>query len=77
VRLRTLLTMTEPSTGPVREARRMVLTAIRRTEIGDQIRRSGACHTGAERAVELPDDTDLEMLADGLRRLADLADDSA
>jgi hypothetical protein len=70
VRLRTLLTLTDPSTGPVREARLTVLTAIRRTEIGDQIRRSGGCHTGAERAVQLPEDTDLELLADGLRRLA-------
>jgi hypothetical protein len=76
VRLRTLLTITDQSTGPVREARLMILTAIRRSEIGDQIRRSGGCHTGAERAVELSDDTDLGMLTDGLRRLADLADDS-
>jgi hypothetical protein len=71
VRLRSLLTMTDPSTGPVREARLTILTAIGRTEIGDQIRRSGGCHTGAERTVDLLEDTDIEMLADGLRRLAE------
>lgn len=70
VRLRSLLTMTDPSTGAVRAARLRILAAIRRTEIGDQIRRSGGCHTGAERAVNLPEDVDLEMLADGLRQLA-------
>lgn len=77
VRLRLLLTMTDPSTGAVRQARLTVLTAIGRTEIGDQIRRSGGCHTGAERAVEFPEETDLEMLAEGLRQLADLTDYSA
>ena len=74
VRLRSLLTMTDASGGAVREARLTVLTAIGRTEIGDQIRRSGACHGGAERAVELLEDTDLEMLAEGLRRLAGLTE---
>ena len=77
VRLRSLLTMTDPSIGAVREARLTVLTAIGRTDIGDQIRRSGGCHTGAERAVELCEDTDFAMLADGLHRLADLTKDSA
>ena len=76
VRLRRLLTITDPSTGPARRARLMVLTALGRTEIGDQIRRSDACHIGAERAVELPVDADLKMLADGLQQLADLSDDS-
>ena len=76
VRLRSLLTMTDPSTGAVREARLTVLSAIGRTEIGDQIRRSGGCHTGAERAVELPKDTNFGMLADGLRRFIDFTDGS-
>ncbi|MCK4342289.1 MAG: hypothetical protein KAY37_11265 [Phycisphaerae bacterium] len=76
VRLRSLLTMTDPSSGAVRQARLTVLTAIGRTEIGDQIRRSGGCHTGAERAVELLKDTDFEMLADGLRQFADFSDGS-
>ena len=76
VRLRSLLTMTDPSAGAVRQARLTVLTAIGRTEIGDQIRRSGGCHTGAERAVELPENTDLERLAEGLRQLAGLTGDS-
>ena len=76
VRLRALLTMTDPCTGGVRQARLTILAAIGRTEIGDQIRRSSGCHTGAERAVELPEGTDLEMLADGLRRLAELTEDS-
>jgi hypothetical protein len=71
VRLRSLLTMTDPSAGAVREARLTILAAIKRTEIGDQIRRSGGCHTGAERAVQCPEDTDVEMLAEGLRQLAD------
>jgi len=70
-----LLTMTDPSTGPIRQARLTVLTAIKRTEIGDQIRRGGACHIGAERSVELPENTDLEMLTDGLRQFAGLTDD--
>jgi hypothetical protein len=77
VRLRSLLTMTDPSTGAVRQARLTVLTAIGRTEIGDQIRRSGGCHTGAEPAVEVPEDADFEMVAEGLRRLAGLTDYSA
>ena len=75
-RLRSLLTMTDPSTGPVRQARLTILAAIGRTEIGDQIRRGGGCHTGAERAVDLPEDMDLEMLISGLRRLAACAEDS-
>jgi len=77
VRLRSLLTVTDSSTGPVHQARLAILSAIRRTEIGDQIRRSGGCHTGAERAVELPEDTDVDMLVDGLRRLAEVGRDSA
>ena len=77
LRLRSLLTMTDPSTGAVRAARLTVLTAIKRTEIGDEIRRSGGCHTGAERSVQLPEDADLDMLADGLRQLAGLTDDPA
>jgi len=77
LRLRSLLTMTDSFTGPVRQARLMVLTAIKRTEIGDEIRRSGGCHTGAERSVQLPEDADLDMLADGLRQLASLTDNSA
>lgn len=77
LRLRLLLTMTDPSSGPIRQARLTVLTAIKRTEIGDEIRRSGGCHTGAERSVQLPDDTDLDMLADGLRQLGGLTEDSA
>ena len=76
VRLRLLLTMTDPSTGPAREARLMILDAIGRTEIGDQIRRGGGCHTGAERAVEFPEDTDVETLLDGLRRLAEIGEHS-
>ncbi len=76
VRLRSLLTMTDPSTGPLRQARLTILTAIGRTEIGDQIRRSGGCHTGAERAVDFYDDTDVEMLIDGLGRLAGISEDS-
>jgi|GEM_PF-2944475 len=76
VRLRSLLTMTDPSTGPMREARLTILTAIRRTEIGDQIRRGGGCHTGAERAVDFPAGTDVEMLADGLSQLAGISEDS-
>jgi len=77
LRLRSLLTMTDSSTGPIRQARLTILTAIKRTEIGDEIRRGGACHTGAERSVQLPDDTDLERLADGLRQLTHLTDNSA
>ena len=77
LRLRSLLTMTASSTGPVRQARLTILTAIKRTEIGDEIRRGGACHTGAERSVQLPEDADLDMLADGLRQLASLTDNSA
>ena len=46
LRLRLLLTMTDPSTGPIRQARLTVLTAIKPAEIGDEIRRSGGCHTG-------------------------------
>lgn len=77
LRLRLLLTMTDPSTGPIRQARLTVLTAIKRTEIGDEIRRSGGCHTGAERSVQLPEDVNLDMLADGLRQLGGLTEDSA
>jgi hypothetical protein len=76
VRLRSLLTMTESAAGAAREARLMILTAIGRTEIGDQIRRAGGCHTGAERAVDLPGDTDVEMLCAGLRRLGDVRADA-
>ncbi len=76
VRLRSLLTVTDPSTGPVHQARLTILTAIGRTEIGDQIRRGGGCHTGAETAVDLSEDTDVEMLVDGLRRLAGISADS-
>ena len=72
-RLRLLLTMTDSSAGPVRQGRLAVLTAISRTEVNDEIRRGGACHTGAERSVQLPEDADLDMLADGLRQLARLA----
>ena len=75
-RLRLLLTMTDSSTGPIRQARLTILTAIKRTEISDEIRRGGACHTGAERSVQLPEDADLDMLADGLRQLAQLGDDA-
>lgn len=77
LRLRLLLTMTDSSTGPIRQARFTVLTAIKRTEIGDEIRRSGGCHTGAERSVQLPEDVNLDMLADGLRQLGGLTEDSA
>jgi hypothetical protein len=77
VRLRALLTMTEPAAGPVREARRAILTAIGRSELGDQIRRGGACHAGAERAVDLPENTDTEALLNGLRRLAEINEDPA
>ena len=52
VRLRSLLTMTDPSTGPMREARLTILTAIGRTEIGDQIRRGGGCHRAAHWDIE-------------------------
>jgi len=76
VRLRSLLTMTDPSSGPVHQARLTILTAIGRTEIGDQIRRGGGCHSGAERAVGFSKDTDVEMLVGGLRRLADVSEDS-
>lgn len=76
VRLRTLLTMTDPSAGPIRQARLMILAAIGRTEIGDQIRRSGGCHTGAERAVAFPEDTDIEALLTGLRRLTEITENS-
>ena len=76
-RLRSLLTMTDSSIGPIREARLTILTAISRTEVSDEIRRGGTCHTGAERSVQLPEDANLEMLAVGLRRLAGVADDSA
>jgi len=72
VRLRSLLTMTDRSSGSMHEARLTILSAIGRTEIGDQIRRSGGCHTGAERAVGFREDTDVQMLVDGLRRLADM-----
>jgi len=76
VRLRSLLTMTDPSTGPVRQARLAILTAIGRTEIGDQIRRSGGCHTVTERAVDLSEDTDVDLLVDGLRQLAETSEES-
>ena len=75
VRLRMLLTMTDPTAGLMQEARLTILTAIGRTEIGDQIRRSGGCHTGAERAVELPGDTNLALLAEGLGRLGEGANE--
>ena len=77
VRLRSLLTATDPSTGPVRRARLTILAAIGRTEIGDQIRRSGGCHTGAERAVGFSENTDVDLLVDGLRQLADINEASA
>lgn len=76
-RPRLLLTMTDSSTGPIRQSRLTVLTAISRTEVSDEIRRGGACHTGAERFVQLPESTDLDMLAEGLRQLAQLGDDAA
>ena len=60
----------------MREARLIILRAIGRTEIGDQIRRSGGCHTGSEKAVDFSEDTDVAMLVDGLRRLADISEDS-
>ncbi len=68
--------LTDPATGSMHEARLTILTAIGRTEIGDQIRRCGGCHNGAGRAAEFSEDTDVEMLVDGLRRLADISDDS-
>ena len=74
VRLRMLLTMTDPSAGPVHEARLTLLTAIGRTEIGDQIRRGGGCHTGAEKEIGFTEDMDVEMLVDGLRRLGDITE---
>ena len=77
LRLRSLLTMTDSSTGPIRQARLTMLTAIQRTEVSDEIRRGGACHTGAERSVQLPDDADLDMLAVGLRQLTGLTNDTA
>ena len=77
LRLRSLLTMTDSSTGPIRQARLTILTAIKRTEISDEIRRGGACHTGAERSVQLPEDANLDMLADGLRQLAGFTNDTA
>ena len=77
LRLRLLLTMTDSFTGPIRQARLAILTAIKRTEISDEIRRGGACHTGAERSVQLPDDADLDMLAVGLRQLAGLTNNTA
>ena len=73
-RLRRLLTMTDSSTGAVRQGRLTVLTAISRTEVSDEIRRGGACHTGAERSVQIPEDADLDLLTDGLRQLARLAE---
>ena len=75
-RLRLLLTMTGSSTGAVRQGRLALLTAIDRTEVSDEIRRGGACHTGAERSVQLPEDADLDLLADGLRALAGLGDNA-
>ena len=76
-RLRLLLTATDSFTGPIRKARITILTSIKRTEISDEIRRGGACHTGAERSVQLPDDADLDLLAVGLRQLAGLTNDTA
>ena len=76
-RLRSLLTMTDSSAEPIRQGRLAVLTAISRTEVSDEIRRGGACHTGAERSVQLPEDANLDMLVDGLRQLARLGDGSA
>jgi hypothetical protein len=75
-RLRSLLTMTDSSTGAIRRARLTILTAIKRTEIGDEIRRGGACHTGIERSVQLTEDTDVDMLVAALGQLANLAGDS-
>ena len=75
-RLRALLTLTDPSSGPARDARLMILTAIRRTEASDQIRRGGACHASGEKAVNLPEDTDFDMLRRGLQRLADALEGS-
>ncbi len=76
-RLRALLTMTDFTTGPAHDARIKILTAIGRTKISDEIRRSGGCHIGAERSVQLAEDANLAMLADGLRQLAGLEDDFA
>ena len=73
-RLRRLLTMTDSSTGPIRQGRLTVLTAISRTEVSDEIRRGGACHTGAERSVQIPEYANLDLLADGLGQLAGLED---
>jgi hypothetical protein len=74
--LRLLLTMTDALSGESRQPRVALLKAIRRTEIGDEIRRGGACHIAAERSIQLPEDTDLDGLADGLRQLAELGDDA-
>ena len=76
VRLRLLLNMTESFTGSARQARLAILEALGRTEIGDQIRRSGGCHAGVERAVDFTKDTQAEMLVDGLRQLACMGDNS-
>jgi hypothetical protein len=73
-RLRRLLTMTDSSTGPMRRARLKLLTAIGRTEVSDEMRRGGTCHTGIERSVRIPADADLNLLVDGLRQLAQLSD---
>jgi hypothetical protein len=72
-RLRRLLTMTASSTGPTQQARLMLLAALNRTEVSDEIHRGGSCHTGAERSVRIPPDADLDMLADALRQLAELS----
>jgi len=77
VQLRSLLTMSDPSTGPLGRARLTVLAATGHSEIGDQIRGTGGCRTGAEKAVEFSEDTDLEVLAAGLQQLAKLGDDPA
>jgi len=53
------------------------LAATGHSEIGDQIRGTGGCHTGAEKAVEFSEDTDLEVLTAGLQQLAKLGDDPA
>lgn len=62
---------------PTGGARLTVLAATGHSEIGDQIRGTGGCHTGAEKAVEFSEDTDLEVLTAGLQQLAKLGDDPA
>ncbi len=76
VRLRLLLNMTESLSDQARQARLTILEALGRTEIGDQIRRSGGCHAGVERVVDFPENTQVELLVDGLRQLACMGDNS-